>query len=375
MPSASVDPYYLKSGERRWRVTYRKPDHKQTTKRGFRTKRDAEDWKARNVTIAINDGDYVDPNAGKTTIVTIGRTWLEGRRGSVKPKYWHDLECAWRVHVAPQWGNRSLADIRHSEVQAWIAALTGAGKSATVVIRAFGVLRAIYTTAIADGLVRRSPCDGTQLPRKVRKPRVYLTTSQVLELAEAAKTNGGAEGMKRRALVLLLGFCGLRWGEATALRASDVSPDTGRIQVARSVTRTRGGYVVGEPKTWERRTVPVPDYVMNAIMSQCAGRDPDALIFPATSGGFMAPPHSTERSWYRRALDLAGLPVLTAHDLRHTAASIAVSAGANVKAIQRMLGHKSAAMTLDTYADLFDSDLDAVAAEIGKSIIAAVTTI
>ncbi|WP_394769452.1 tyrosine-type recombinase/integrase [Lacisediminihabitans sp.] len=52
---------------------------------------------------------------------------------------------------------------------------------------------------------------------------------------------------------------------------------------------------------------------------------------------------------------------LTVHDLRHTAASLAISAGANVKAVQRMLGHASAAMTLDTYADLFDDDLDAVA--------------
>jgi integrase len=52
---------------------------------------------------------------------------------------------------------------------------------------------------------------------------------------------------------------------------------------------------------------------------------------------------------------------VTPHDLRHTAASLAVSAGANVKAVQRMLGHASAAMTLDVYADLFDDDLEAVA--------------
>lgn len=53
---------------------------------------------------------------------------------------------------------------------------------------------------------------------------------------------------------------------------------------------------------------------------------------------------------------------MTPHDLRHTAASLAVSAGASVKAVQTMLGHKSAAMTLDVYSDLFDSDLDDVAA-------------
>ena len=57
---------------------------------------------------------------------------------------------------------------------------------------------------------------------------------------------------------------------------------------------------------------------------------------------------------------------VTAHALRHTAVSLAISAGANVKVVQRMLGHSSAAMTLDVYADLFDSDLDTVAASVGK---------
>ena len=66
------------------------------------------------------------------------------------------------------------------------------------------------------------------------------------------------------------------------------------------------------------------------------------------------------------ALTTSCIERLTPHDLRHTAASLAVSSGANVKAVQRMLGHKSAAMTLDTYADLFEDDLDAVAERIDE---------
>jgi integrase len=62
-----------------------------------------------------------------------------------------------------------------------------------------------------------------------------------------------------------------------------------------------------------------------------------------------------------REPDTAEFPRITPHDLRHTAASLAVSAGANVKAVQKMLGHASAAMTLDVYADLFDRDAEAVA--------------
>ena len=69
-----------------------------------------------------------------------------------------------------------------------------------------------------------------------------------------------------------------------------------------------------------------------------------------------------------KAVRDAGVPVLTCHDLRHTAASIAVHSGANVKALQRMLGHKSAAMTLDRYADLFDKDLDTVSDAVGREI-------
>ena len=80
--------------------------------------------------------------------------------------------------------------------------------------------------------------------------------------------------------------------------------------------------------------------------------------------------------WFAGAVDRSGVPRVTIHDLRHTAASLAVSAGVNIKALQRMLGHASAAMTLDVYSDLFDDDLDAVgialnharsSASVGKS--------
>jgi integrase len=64
---------------------------------------------------------------------------------------------------------------------------------------------------------------------------------------------------------------------------------------------------------------------------------------------------------YSKAAEDAGVKNLTPHELRHTAASLAVSAGANVKSVQRMLGHASAAMTLDVYSGLFDDDLDGVA--------------
>ena len=84
---------------------------------------------------------------------------------------------------------------------------------------------------------------------------------------------------------------------------------------------------------------------------------------------------SSQSGWFVGAVKRArrvdpSFPELSPHDLRHTAASLAISAGANVKAVQRMLGHASAAMTLDTYADLFDADLDDLSARMGELLFA-----
>jgi integrase len=92
-------------------------------------------------------------------------------------------------------------------------------------------------------------------------------------------------------------------------------------------------------------------------------------LWSTAAGGCLAPPGA--ESWLASAVRRCqaadeSFPRVTAHDLRHTAASLAISAGANVKVVQRMLGHTSAAMTLDIYASLFDSDLDAVAENVAK---------
>lgn len=97
-----------------------------------------------------------------------------------------------------------------------------------------------------------------------------------------------------------------------------------------------------------------------------SGTAPDGLVFTNSAGGLL------DNSNFRRdafdpAVRAVGLAPLTPHNLRDTAASLAVSAGANVKAVQRMLGHASAAMTLDVYSGLFADDLDRVAERLHES--------
>jgi integrase len=103
------------------------------------------------------------------------------------------------------------------------------------------------------------------------------------------------------------------------------------------------------------------------LARQCEGKDRDDLLFPGDGdGGHLRRPHPVS-GWFAKAVTASGIPRATPHDLRHTAASLAVSAGANVKAVQKMLRHASAAMTLDVYADLFDDDLEAVATALDQA--------
>lgn len=116
----------------------------------------------------------------------------------------------------------------------------------------------------------------------------------------------------------------------------------------------------GTPKTHQHRSVPIPRSLVDELAEHMAGRDPDDLVFTSPRGAALRSHNFRSRVFTPAAKEI-GVPQLTPHDLRHTAASLAVQAGANVKAVQRMLGHASAAMTLDVYAGLFGDDLDAVA--------------
>jgi integrase len=142
-----------------------------------------------------------------------------------------------------------------------------------------------------------------------------------------------------------------------------------RVALHRNAVAVGGKVIVGTLKSNKNRTVVLPGFVVDALAVTAEGKGRDELLWPSSSGGYLMPPHG--RSWLATAVARCqaadpAFPRITAHDLRHTAASLAVHAGANVKVVQRMLGHASAAMTLDTYADLFDSDLDTVAESVAN---------
>ncbi len=132
--------------------------------------------------------------------------------------------------------------------------------------------------------------------------------------------------------------------------------------IEESVAEVNGGRLDwGLPKDHERRWVPIPRFFARGLAAHIVDKGPDDLVFASPQGAVLGV-GGARRSWFDRSVRDAGLPAgFHPHELRHTAASLAVSAGANVNAVQRMLGHSKASMTLDTYADLFDDDLEALA--------------
>lgn len=354
---ASIKKYDTAKGHA-WRVQYRSPDGKSRTKRGFRTKTEAQAWADQNA-VHINTHDWLDPNAGKVTVGELHAVW-EPTLTRLKPKTRHDMAAVWRNHVEPAWGARAAISIKPSEVQAWVS---GLDRSASLVRQAHAVLAQVLDMAVMDKAIRENPARGVRLPRKQKAEQVFLTAEQLGDLAGECSRYGE--------LVWLLGTVGLRWGEAAALRARDVNVLRGRIRVERNAVTVGPEVIFGTPKTHERREVSVPAEVMALLHPLVDSRGPDELLWPRPDGSPMKPP--THGKWYYTALERCmardpGFPRVTPHGLRHVAAGLMISAGANPKVVQRQLGHASAAMTLDTYSALWDEDLDAVGRAVGEKI-------
>ena len=342
---ATISEYQISSGATLYRVRYYTPDRGETQKRGFKTKRDAEAFAA-TIEVSKLKGEYVRPALGRSSVAELAPDWLT-RKQSKAPSHYRMLESAWRVHVQPRWGHVRVADVDTLGIEDWIAAMLDKGRGATRVLRAHGVLSGILADAVKAKRIAVNPAKGVEnVPRKTARRRVYLSADDVHRLAD--------EAGEHRSLVLVLAYCGLRWGEAIGLRFRDVEFLRRRLTVSTNAVQLGVNHAVGRTKNRQDRPVPVPEFVLAELSRARQNRSNDDLVFTGPDGGYLPRPKS-QRRWFAGAVKRAGVQTITPHDLRHTCASLAVSAGVNVLALQRMLGHKSAKVTLDTYADLFDT--------------------
>lgn len=332
-----------------WVARYQGPDGRRHSK-AFRRKVEAEAWLRREES-NIDRADWVDPRGGAIAFSEWAGTWLSGLH-ELKPKTVNEYRWHLSARVLPTFGDRLLRSITPAIVREWQNGLLAEGLSAGTVRQSRQVLSSILGQAVDDGRLVRNPCEKVKPPTVRPRRQRFLTAEQLAELADECGEYGP--------LVWFLGWSGLRFGEAVALRVTRVNPPRRRIRVEEAATEVRGRLVFGTPKTHEARTVIVPRYVIERIEPLLANRGPDDFVFTAPRGGPLRA-NNFRRRVFNPAVERMGIPDLVPHDLRDTAASLAISAGASIKAVQRMLGHASAKVTLDIYGGLFEEDLETLA--------------
>ena len=340
-----------------WRARYVDSSGQEHTKR-FRLKSEANQWLKE---VTRGGLDIAPPVTGAWTVEQQYNEWI--RRAHIAETTRSTRVHTWRRHVAPRWGEMVVTKIDPPGVKAWVADLKDGDAGVPTIENALGVLRMVLEDAVSDKRLIRNPCDGVKAPKrgpsKKRRRECYLSHEQVEQLACAVGADGTA--------VRFLAYTGLRWSEFAALSVGAIDLKRRRLDVDRKVAEASGKLTWGAPKDYERRSVPFPAFLVDELRERMVGKAPSDLVFTAPEGGVLR--HSTWRPrTFAKARDsIDGFPKITPHDLRHTCASLVVSAGGNVLALARMLGHEDASMTLNTYADLFDTDLDALADVLGTS--------
>ena len=332
----------------------------------FDTRLDAEAWLTDERRL-LSAGTWTPPEdrrrdavvaaANRRTFEQYARAWLDGRH-DLRPSTRTAYTTALSKHLIPAFGPLPIEAVTVAAVRSWFASY--GDRTPTARAHAYQVMSSIMRQAEDDQLIPRNPCrikaGGRTKP--TREPEI-LTRAELFALADAMPE-------QYRALTLVCGLCGLRFGEAVALRRRDVDLEARTVRVTRTATRVDGAMRAGPTKTKAgNRDVTLPRVVSEALREHLAtlpvaGRD--ALIFPGKDGKLLSPTTiygrtaRTEvagRNTYQKtaygffaAREAIGRPTLHWHDLRRTAATLAAQAGATAAELQARFGWTTGDMAL-----------------------------
>lgn len=369
--------------DRRYQVDWTDPNGKRRRKR-FNTKKEAEDFESTNRQ-SRRGGSYVDPKLSqKMTVRALYREWFKrveevgasGKRPA-SAKTLDNYRRQYENYIEPRWGDTPLSGVTYDGTSDWVTTLKGRGGTAAgaatrrEVALTFGRLMgyAVKRRYLAENPAKDAVGQADYVPEKRRtRDHVYLTMPELLAVASHA---GDYELM-----LLLAGVSGLRWGEITALEVGDVTlGERPQLAVTKAFSEVKGQLILGSTKGGEERVVPVPRLIADRLAPFIEGRPKHDRVFQSVRGTVLRNGLFAKRH-YRPAVEAAAaastraeaFPRPTFHSLRHTAVSLAIKSGANVKVVQRIAGHASATMTLDTYAGLFDDDLHDSAARLNAGL-------
>lgn len=233
------------------------------------------------------------------------------------------------------------------------------------------IMGKVMKTAVRAKKISANPMAEVSLPSIEEPEDIYLTPAQVEALADAM----GELAPRYRALVWLGCYAGPRIGELLALRWSDVDVLRRTVTISRKVVELTGaGLVEGTTKTKAgRRTVTLPRPVLAELEAHRDAFPSTGLVFTSPEGHQVRAHNLRQREW-SAAVERAGLTGLTFHQMRHTAVSLWVAAGASDLEVAKWAGHRSAAFTKSRYAHLFPEHGEALADRLEAFILASTPT-
>ncbi|HUP69960.1 MAG TPA: tyrosine-type recombinase/integrase [Acidimicrobiales bacterium] len=336
---------------------------RQRLKGGFRTKDEAEKALARTLADA-QKGIVLDP--GKVTLGEYLEDWLASVSRSLKPTTLEGYAHAARVWIIPRIGGYRLTAVTPEVLEKLYATLETEGRQdgtgglgSRAVRLAHQVLHLALGQAAKRQRILTNPADaGLHLPRQTRKP--FRTWNEV----EARRFLEACRGDRLVALWTLMVSTGMRRGEAVGLRWEDVDLKASRLSVVQHVVVVNNRPLIQEIKTpTSRRSLVLYPNVVTVLRKHRAAQKEEhlfvgggwvesGLVFTTATGGVLHP-RNMLRS-FDAVVAKAGVPDITMHDLRHTAASLALRAGVHPKLVQEMLGHARVAITLDLYSHVVE---------------------
>jgi len=362
----------------RWQVSQyaEQPDGtKRLVSRNFERLTDAEAFRTKTEH-QVREGSYRPIELEKKTFADASAAWLAAKKrpSGASLFCYRDALDLWSL---PKWSRRILASIRREEIDAWVTELVdgsapsaaggrirGGWLSPAGLTAVWVPFKASLAHAVELGWIASNPARGVELPKSRPPEKVFLDYGEVERLVAAAREVTG-----RRAdavMIELMAYAGLRPGEVVALQVQHLDLPTRRIKIRRTATiDVNGRAIFGEPKHGERREVPIAPHIVEDLEAISVGKTADAPLL----GSGRVHQHS-QLAWpgveQGGRCSRARRPRPDPQALRHTAASMAIAAGADVKVVQRMLGHADASMTLNTYADLWPDRLDEVVEAVSR---------
>jgi integrase len=291
----------------------------------------------------------------RQTVAKFLESWLESTRPTVRPRTFTRYEEYVRLHVIPELGSLTLARLSPQYLQRLYANRLEAGLSPTSVAHLHAVLHRALEQAARWGLTPRNVAKLVTPPRPSRREMATLSPEQARALLQTA------EGDRLEALYVLALSTGMRQGELLALRWRDVELEGGSLQVRATLQRTHDGFQFAEPKTARsRRQVALTRAAADSLrrhrsrqleerLQMGAAWEDNDLVFANEVGRPIEAGNLIRRSFHP-LLQRAALPQVRFHDLRHTAATLALGKGVHPKMVAEMLGHSQIAVTLDLYS-------------------------